>query len=128
LSEENVEIARRAIEAWNAGDMERLGSLYADDAVYRTPSHWLGGPWVGREAIIGQFREIRETWPEDSSFGDPEFLEAGDRVAVRVPFHSGTRGLALTAEMAWVYAMRDELIISLEFFESWQGALEAVHR
>jgi ketosteroid isomerase-like protein len=125
MSQENVEIARQAIEAWNAGNMDRLGELYDPDAVYRTPSGWVGGPWVGREAIIEQFRDLRDVWPEDSSFGSPEFLDAGDRVVVQVPFRSETRGLPLTTEMNWVYAMRDGLIVILEFFNSRQEALEA---
>jgi ketosteroid isomerase-like protein len=66
MSEENVEVARQAIEAWNAGDMDRLRALYDPDAVYRTPSDWLGGPWLGREAIMEQFRELRDAWAEES--------------------------------------------------------------
>jgi ketosteroid isomerase-like protein len=125
MSENNVEIAREAIEAWNAGDMERLGALYDADAVYRTPSDWVGGPWTGREAIIEQFRDLWDVWPDDTSFGVPEFRDAGQRVAVRVPWHSATRGLALTTDVNWVYTMRDGLIVSLEFFHSWEEALEA---
>ena len=36
----------------------------------------------------------------------------------QVDFHGGTRGLPLTAEMAWVYTMREGLIVSLELFPS----------
>jgi ketosteroid isomerase-like protein len=124
MSQENVEIARQAIEAWNAGDMDRLQELYDPDAVYRTPSDWIGGPWVGREAIMEQFRDLRDVYVEDS-FGGPEFLDAGDRVVVRIPWHSETRGLALTTDVTWVYTMRNGLIVSLELFHSREEALEA---
>ena len=80
MSRENVEIARKAIEAWNAGDMDALRDLYDPAAVMRQPSDWLGGPWVGRDAIMQQFREMRDIWPDDSSFGRPELLDAGDRL------------------------------------------------
>jgi ketosteroid isomerase-like protein len=125
MSEENVQIALKAIEAWNAGDMDALRDLYDPDAVYATPPDWLGGPWAGRDAIIEEFRELRNTWPDDSSFGRPEFSDGGDRVVVQIPFHSGTRGLALSTDVAWVYTIREGLITRLEFFHSREEALEA---
>ena len=124
MSEENVENARQAIKAWNADDMERLRQLYDPDAVYRTPSDWLGGPWVGRDAVMEQFRELRDVYVDDS-FGSPEFLAAGDSVVVQVPYRSETRGLALSTDVTWLYTMRDGLIVSLEFFHSMEEALEA---
>lgn len=125
MSQENVEIARQAVEAWNAGDMDRLRELYDPDAVYLTPSDWLGGPWVGRDAIMEQFRDLREIYSEDSSFGDPAFLDAGSRVVVQTAFHSETRGLALSLNVAWVYTIRKGLIVSLEMFHSPAEAREA---
>jgi ketosteroid isomerase-like protein len=35
MSQENVEIVRRAIDAWNVGDMERLRELYSPRAIVR---------------------------------------------------------------------------------------------
>ena len=124
MSEENVEIARKAIEAWNARDMDGLRDLYDPDAVYRTPSDWLGGPWIGRDAVMEQFRELRDVY-QDDSFGPPELLDAGDHVVVQIPFLTETRGLPLSTDVAWVYTMRDGLIVSLEFFHSREEALEA---
>ena len=125
MSEENLEIARNAINAWNAGAMDALRALYSPDAVYVTPPDWIGGSYVGRDAVMEQFRELRDVWPDDSSFGRPEFWDGGDYVVVQIPFHSATRGLALSTEVAWVYTMRDELIVRLEFFHSSEEALEA---
>ena len=125
MSQENVAIARKAIEAWNAGDMDRLRDLYDPDAVYAVPSDWIGGPWIGRDAVMEQFRELRDVWQDNSSFGPPELLDAGDRVFVQIPFLSETRGLPLSTDVAWVYTMRDGLIVSLEFFRSRAEALEA---
>ena len=124
MSKENVEIARKAIEAWNVGDMDALRDLYDPAAVMRQPTDWLGGPWVGRAAIVNAFRELRDVW-QDDSFGRPELLDAGDRVVVQIPFLTETRGLPLSMDMAWVYTMRDGLILGLEFFRSREEALEA---
>jgi ketosteroid isomerase-like protein len=125
MSQENVEIARKAIEAWNAGNMDGLRDLYDPDAVYAVPSDWLGGPYVGRDAIMEQFADLREVW-RGSSFDRVDALDAGDRVVVQVAFHGDTRGLPLTTDMAWVYTLREGLIIRLEIFGSKDEALEAV--
>jgi ketosteroid isomerase-like protein len=125
MSQENVEIARKAIEAWNAGDMDGLRDLYDPDAVYAVPSDWIGGLYVGRDAIMEQFADLREVW-RGSSFDRVDALDAGDRVVVQVAFHGDTRGLPLTTDMAWVYTLREGLIIRLEIFRSKAEALEAV--
>ena len=127
MSEENVEIARQAIEAWNEGDLDRLRDLYDPAAVYRNPSDWVdAGPYLGRDAIMQQFSQLREIWSYESSFDRIDVLDAGDRVVVQVDFHGDTRGLPLTTEMAWVYTMRNGLIVSLEIFHSREEALNAL--
>jgi ketosteroid isomerase-like protein len=127
MSQENVEVARAAIEAWNDGDMDRLRDLYDPGAVFRTPSDWVeAGPYLGRAAIMGQFSQLRDIWADDNSFDRVDLLDAGDRVVVQVDFHGNTRGLPLTTEMAWVYTMRNGLIVSLEIFHSKKEALQAL--
>jgi ketosteroid isomerase-like protein len=127
VSEENVEIARQAIEAWNDGDMDTLRDLYDSGAVYRNPSDWIdAGPFFGRDAIMQQFSELRDVWADESSFDNIDILDAGDRVVVQVDFRADTRGLPLTVDMAWVYTMRNGLIVSLEIFHSREEALKAL--
>jgi ketosteroid isomerase-like protein len=124
MSQENVEIAHKAIEAWNAADMDALRDLYDPDAVYATPSDWIGGPWLGRDAVMEQFAELRDIY-KDSSFEGADFLDRGDCVVVQVAFRGDTRGLALSTDIAWVYTFREGLITRLEFFHSREEALEA---
>ena len=66
-----------------------------------------------------------ESLPDDSSFGPPEFWEGGDYVVVQIPFHTATRGLELSTDVAWVYTIREGLITRLEYFHSTEEALEA---
>ena len=126
MSEENVQIARQAIEAWNAGDMDALRALYDPEAVMRNPSDWVdAGPYLGRDAVMRNFSQLRDIWPDKNFFDRVELLDAGDRVVAQVDFHGDTRGLPLTVEMAWVYTMRQGLIVSPEIFPSMDEALEA---
>jgi ketosteroid isomerase-like protein len=67
MSQENVELVRGGFEAWNAGDMNVLRDLFHPDAVLRMPEGWPEpGPYVGREAIMRQFDQMRETWDADA--------------------------------------------------------------
>jgi ketosteroid isomerase-like protein len=53
MSQENVEIVRRACEAWNTGDLTALRDLYDPDVVMHHVEGWPDpGPSVGREAFL----------------------------------------------------------------------------
>ena len=127
MSHQNVEVARKAIMAWNAGHMDRLRELYDPDAVMRyAASNWPEpGPFLGRDAIMRQFSWLRDTWDADSLdlVGDP--LPAGNRVVVRAIWRAAGRGPDTDMEIAWVYTLRRGLIVSAEFFQAHAEALEA---
>jgi ketosteroid isomerase-like protein len=85
MSHENVEIVRRAYEAWNAGDMDALREFYDPRAIIVPRFEgWPEGtePSVGRDAVIWLYEYARQTWDADSM--DPITLnDAGDSVVVR---------------------------------------------
>ena len=63
MSQENMEVVRRSFEAWNAGDMDAFRELYDPDAIMRMAEDWPEpGPYVGREAIMREFEQLRQTW------------------------------------------------------------------
>ena len=67
MSQENVEIVKATFDAWNAGDMEAVRELYDSDVYMRPPQGWPEpGPFVGREAVIRQFEQNRETFDADT--------------------------------------------------------------
>jgi ketosteroid isomerase-like protein len=127
MSKQNIDLAREAIEAWNAGDMGRLRELYDPDAVMRyVVSDWPEtGPFLGREAIMRQFSWLRDTWDADSLdlVGDP--VAVGDVVVVHAVWRTAGRGPGGDMEMAWIYTLRGGLIVSAEFFQDHGEALEA---
>jgi ketosteroid isomerase-like protein len=127
MSQQNIDLAREAIEAWNAGDMGRIRELYDADAVMRyVVSDWPeSGPFVGRDAIMRQFSWLRETWDADSLdiVGNP--VATGSRVLVHAVWRTAGRGPAGDMEIAWVYTLRGGLIVSAEFFQDHAVALEA---
>jgi ketosteroid isomerase-like protein len=126
MSQENVKVVREAIEAWNAGDMDRLTGLYDPDAIVRAPAFWPEpGAVVGRDAIIRVWSEMRDIWDIDSMGLVSDFLTAGDRVIVRVDWRGAGRGLETNMELTLVYTLRRGLVFGLEFFRDHADALEA---
>src|SRR6266567_8349690 len=93
MSEENVEAVKAAFEAWNAGDMDAFRKLLAPDVILRNPEGWPEpGPFVGREAVMRQFEQLRETWDTDALELISDFIDVGDRVALRFIWRGAGHG------------------------------------
>jgi ketosteroid isomerase-like protein len=121
MSEENVEIVRRAHEVWNAGDMDTLREMYDPGIIWRGPEGWPEpGPYAGREAVMGQVEQMRETWDTDSFELISELIDVGDRVAVRFIWRGAGHGPEANIEATGVYTVRKGRIIGIEFF--WDHA------
>jgi ketosteroid isomerase-like protein len=125
MSQENVDAVRASIEAWNAGDMDAYRDLYHPDTIMRSPEGWPEtGPFVGREAVMRQFEQLRRTWDAEAS--EPiSFIDAGDRVVVRQIWRGVGHGPDLNMEFTTVNTMRKGRIFYLEFFWDHAEALEA---
>jgi ketosteroid isomerase-like protein len=121
MSEENVGIVRRAFEVWNTGDMDALRELYDPGIIWRGPEGWPEpGPYAGREAVMAQVEQMRETWDTDSFELISELIDVGDRVAVRFIWRGAGHGPEANIEATGVYTVRKGRIIAIEFF--WDHA------
>ena len=127
MSEENVEIVRRGIEAFNRRDM----------AAIRADAHpqveWVEDPrYPGAQTFQGPDgveQSVRKWWDAWMIELEPEdFIDLGDRVVVTGHGHYRGHGsdVTLTAEFAGVYEIRENKIVRAEVVESRQAALEAV--
>ena len=125
MSEENIEVAREAIAAWNAGDIERLRELYDPDAIARPlaggPER---GPFVGRDEIMGYFGRLRDAFDRDSIVVS-DYRSTDDRVVVLVAWKAAGHGPAIDTEMAFVYTIRGGRVRELDTFRGHDDALEA---
>jgi len=126
MSQENVEIVRKAFEVWNAGDMDAVREFYDPDIIVRPPEGWPEpGPFVGREAVMGQWEQLRETWDADEVEPIGDFIDAADRVVVRQAWRGAGHGPSLNMEMTNVFMVRNGRIVNQEFFWDHTEALEA---
>ena len=127
MSQENVEVVKAALEAWNAGDMEVLRELYDPNVIVRMPDDWPEpGPFMGRDAVMRQVKQLRDTWDADTLELISDFIDVGDRVAVRLIWRGEGRGPEANMEYTHVYTLRKGKIFGVEFFSDHAEALEAV--
>jgi ketosteroid isomerase-like protein len=126
MSQENVEVVLRVYEVWNAGDMDAFRELCDPDIIMRPPKGWPEpGPFVGREAVMREWHQLRETWDADAVEPISDFIEAADRVVVRQVWHGVGRGPESHLELTQVFTLRKGRIFYQEFFWDHAEALEA---
>ena len=131
MTQENVELTRRAFDAFNRRDLDaflalmdddveavpRAGAIegessfrghdgvrrwwertarcfspdfLAPDVISRPPDGWPEpGPFMGKEAVVRQCMQLRDTWNADTLELISDFIDVGDRVVVRVIWHGG---------------------------------------
>ena len=127
MSQENVEIVRAAFEAWNAGDMDAIRERFDGDVIMRMVEGWPeSGPFVGREAVMRQLEQQRETWDADAFELITDFIDAADRVVVRLIWRGEGQGPEYNLEFTGVYTVRKGKIFAIEHFWDHTEALEAV--
>jgi ketosteroid isomerase-like protein len=127
MSQENVEIVRAGLQAWSARDTEALHEIYAEDVVTWPPEGWPeAGPFIGRDTVVGQWEQMRDTWDSDEVQMEASYIDAADRVAVRMVWRG--RGDGAGAEMGeatGVFTIRNGKVRVAEFFWDHAEALEA---
>jgi ketosteroid isomerase-like protein len=78
MSQENVEIVRRHMDAYLSGDYEAALGAYAPNVECDATARPEGRVYRGREGVIEAFRVWRGTW-ENWKGEVAEIIDAGDR-------------------------------------------------
>ena len=71
------------------------------------------------------FEQLRETWDADALKPIGDFIDAGDRVAMRQIWHGAGYGPEANLEMTNVVTVRERRIFYQEIFQNHSQALEA---
>jgi ketosteroid isomerase-like protein len=107
MSQENVLVVQAVIAAWNAGDMAAVREACHPEIIMRSPEGWPEpGPFVGQDAVMRAFQQLRETFDRDWQELISDFVDVGDRVAVRNIWHGIGHGPKLRQESTQVYTVR----------------------
>jgi ketosteroid isomerase-like protein len=126
MSEENVEVVRAAIDAWNRGDWDAALRDAASDFEYDL-SRALG-PFRG---VYGR-GQVQQAWADFTEgltsawIEAHEFIEAGEHVVVPWTFHAvGRNGVEVEARVTWTWTIRDGVVVRLCLYQERHEALEA---
>jgi ketosteroid isomerase-like protein len=127
MSQENVEVLKASLAAWNAGDMDAFRELNDPNVIMWPVEGWPEpGPFVGREAVMSQFAHQRDAFDFDSAEPVGDFIDVGDRVLVRIIYRGIGRGPESFMEMTLMVTVRKGKIVYREYFRDHAKALEAV--
>jgi uncharacterized protein (TIGR02246 family) len=126
MSQENVEIVRRLIEAWSAHDRERMAEILHPDAVFHSAiTNVVGETIEGRDQIVAVFDRWEEEW-SDIYWEVDEYIDAGDDRVVtlhRVIATGRASGIVTERELAGVLKLRDGLVVSQRIYLDRSEAL-----
>jgi ketosteroid isomerase-like protein len=127
VSEENVEIVRRGIVAFNRQDLEASLALRSTDAEldWSRSNGPLKGVYRGHREFMAFWDVFWSTF-EDVQLENHGFTEAGSEVVYSNTAHiRGRDGIEVVAKSALVFTIEDGLQIRLEMFQVQAQALEA---
>jgi len=132
MSQENVEIVNRAIEAVNQRDLEGYLSYCTEDMQLITPLTEIGGAYEGVDGIRRFFADLEDVSPDFRLAVDRIQAVGTDRVMafLRVTATGRASGLPAAAETPTgnVYDLVDGKIKRLRIFFDRHEALEAAGR
>ena len=125
MSQENVEVIRRAIE--HLSDTGELAEeCYDPEVEYTTQPD---APCTRRtrasQGLQRSLESLREVW-DSMKLEAREFIEADEAIVALTHFRlRGHSGVELEVDQAWTYRMRNGKIWRMEQYGSKQEALEA---
>ena len=130
MSEQNIELMRRLIEAYNAHDIEAIIAL-CDSNVEWHPyfaAAELGdaGVYHGHDGLRKWHRGLQDAWGDDIRVEPETYFDLGERTLATYTFHGRGRrsgaevAVPATAMMRW----RDGLIVYFKAYGQRVDALE----
>jgi ketosteroid isomerase-like protein len=128
MSQENVEIVRRAFDAFRRGELAESLEGLSPDFEFHPSGRFMDteSVYCGLEGMRIFWRTFRDAW-EDIRIEIDRIEDLGDRVLTLGTFHGRTGGSSaeVSAESGWLHTFEDGLVIRMRSFATWDEALEA---
>ncbi len=126
MSEENIEMVRAAIAAYNRGDRDAALKDAAPDSELDLsralgPQHGI----YGLKQIQRFWKEFDESW-QSIQIEPHKFIEVGDHVVVPWTMRTvGRDGIEVEARVTWMFTIRGGAIKRISMYQEREEALEA---
>ncbi len=132
MSQENVQLVRRANAAFNSGDYERFAESLHPEIEFRDHAHAADAPQAlkGAQVVLSLLAEWRESF-EDFRAEISEYIDAGDNVVcvTRWTGRGKASDAAVDVSQVDVYELRDGKIVRATLaYPDKTTALEAAGR
>jgi|ERR1700730_11790450 len=126
MSKENVEIAKRSVDAFNRRDLDALLDLATPDCVMFSQLLDATADFQGREGLERFYGMLSDSWEEFHSVIE-EYRDLGDRVLMlgRNTGRGKGSGVTIDAPTATIYDFREGKISLIRLFLDQAEALRA---
>jgi ketosteroid isomerase-like protein len=128
MSQENVELARKLVDAYSRGDLEQTLEHVASEGEFHPSGLFVDTEDVyrGREGWSEFWHRFRAAW-ETITISVDRIEDLGERVLVLGTFHGKGHGsgVEVTRPSAWLLTFRGSLIAEIWSFADWKEGLEA---
>jgi ketosteroid isomerase-like protein len=127
VSEANVDLARRAFEAFAERDLDALLDLMDPEMEFLpvTANLTTGGlPYRGHDGLRRYLEDVGRVWDELRIYPS-EFRDLGETVVALGRIHGRGGGMIIDRPTGWVWRMRDEKIVWGRVYTSQEEALRA---
>jgi ketosteroid isomerase-like protein len=128
MSQENVEMVRRATDGYNRRDLDGWLENWASDAVldWSNSRGLEAGVYRGHEEIRAFTQRFLAAWDEVRiEIDSPIEVEEDVLVVENVAYLRGRDGIETEARSAWLITFRDRRQTSLTLYQTKRDALEA---
>jgi ketosteroid isomerase-like protein len=127
VSEANVDLARRAFEAFSTRDVDEVVDIMSGDIEFLPVTANLttgGAPYRGHDGIRAYVDDVARVW-DDLRVYPSEFRDLGDCVVALGRIHARGGGMIIDRPTGWVWKMRDGKIVWGRVFATPEEALRA---
>jgi ketosteroid isomerase-like protein len=128
MSEESMDVVRRALDAYSRRDVESLRALAAPDMEldWSASRGWLADVYRGIDEALRFYEGYFEAFDEIVIESD-RFIEAGDSVVVpNVAHQRGRDGIEVSARSTLVFTVREHRISRICLYQETEEALRDV--
>jgi ketosteroid isomerase-like protein len=127
MSQENVEIVRRAVERYNETAELDVEVLDPEVELVIDPASFVGGTYHGPEGVRAFFDRLGESFDRVQLEVD-RYVDADDSVVAlgRTRVHGERSDITTGQPLAWVFRLQDRRVVAMRSYFGAADALEAV--